>query len=75
MNMRILVFLVGLFSLVVGWLTYDGEIATAPVPIVTGGIVMILALTGLLPEFKFCQSCNKKIRKKSSVCPFCKTNQ
>jgi recombinational DNA repair protein (RecF pathway) len=75
MNMRILIFLIGLFSVVVGLHTYDSEIPTAPIPVITGGLVMLLALTGLIPAFKSCRSCGRKIPKKAAVCRFCKTPQ
>ncbi|MFC1523623.1 hypothetical protein ACFL6N_02410 [Thermodesulfobacteriota bacterium] len=75
MTFRSIAFWVGLFSLVVGVFTYDSEVPTSPFPIVTGLFVILLAVTGLLPEFKRCVSCHKKILKKDTTCRFCGKNQ
>ncbi len=75
MSFRKAAFWLGLFALVMGIITYDKEIATSPVPIVTGLLVIILAVTGLLPEFTKCVSCGKKILKKWETCRFCGANQ
>ena len=69
------VFTIGLFSFVIGLLSYDSEIATAPIPVVTGALVMLLALFNLLPQLKRCISCDKKILKKSETCRFCRAKQ
>lgn len=71
MGMRKIAFWAGLFSLVVGVLTYDREVATAPVPVVTGIIVIILALFNLIPEFNTCGFCGKKVPKKADRCRYC----
>lgn len=72
---RIIAFCIGLFSLAVGLLTYDSEIATSPVPVITGGLVLVLAIFGLIPEFKQCDSCHRRIPKKSEVCRHCGAKQ
>ena len=64
---------VGLFSLVVGWLTYDSEVATAPVPIITGLVVIALAVLGLIPEFVVCPGCGRKNLKSRKQCAHCQT--
>jgi len=72
---RVVSFCIGLFSLTVGLQSYDSEIATAPVPVVIGALVMVLAILGLIPEFKHCLSCNRKIPKKVSQCRHCGAKQ
>lgn len=71
MSMRKIAFWVGMFSLVVGLITYDRSVVTAPVPIVTGLVVVILAALGLIPEFRQCENCGKKISKKADRCIHC----
>lgn len=75
MTLRTIAFFVGLFSLVMGLLTYDSEVVTAPVPVVSGAVVMLLAVFGLIPELKRCISCNRKIPKKSDKCRHCGVDQ
>jgi hypothetical protein len=75
MFFRAIAFIVGLISLTAGLQNYDSQIASAPVPIVTGALVMLLALFNLLPQFKRCSSCNKKIPAKRNVCRFCGAKQ
>lgn len=75
MSLRSIAFCLGLFSVVVGLLTYDREVATASVPVVTGAIVIVLAVFNLIPEFKHCVSCQKKIPKKASTCRYCGAGQ
>ena len=72
---RFVVFCIGLFSLTVGLQTYDRELATAPVPVVTGAFAMVMAVLGLIPEFKHCLSCNRKIPKKAAQCRHCGAKQ
>ena len=43
MSTRKIAFWVGMFSLVMGLLTYDSEVVTAPVPVITGLLVVLLA--------------------------------
>lgn len=75
MSLRSIAFCIGLFSLVVGLLTYDREVATASIPVITGAIVVILAVLNLIPEFKPCVSCRKKIPQKASACRHCGAEQ
>lgn len=76
MSMRKIAFWVGLFSLVVGLITYDSTVVTAPIPIVTGLLVVVLALFDLIPELKkVCVACKKKISRNSSRCPYCGARQ
>jgi hypothetical protein len=70
---RVIAFLVGLISLTVGLLNYDSELASAPVPVVTGALVILIAAFNLLPKIRRCPSCNKKVPTKSETCRFCGT--
>ena len=75
MFFRAIAFIVGLISLIAGLQNYDSELATAPVPVITGALVMLLAVFNLLPQVKRCSSCNKKISKKADTCRFCGAKQ
>ncbi len=75
MFFRVIAFIVGLISLTAGLWNYDSELTTAPVPVVTGGLVMLIAVFNLLPQVKRCSSCNKKIPKKVAACHFCGAKQ
>lgn len=76
MTMRKIAFWIGLFSLVVGLITYDSNVVTAPVPVVTGLLVIVLAVFDLIPELKkVCVACKKKISRNSARCPHCGTRQ
>lgn len=75
MFLRAAAFIVGLISLTAGLRNYDSEFATAPVPVITGALVMLLAVFNLLPQFKRCPSCNKKIPMKADNCRFCGAKQ
>lgn len=75
MSMRTIAFWVGLISLGMGIATYDKEVATATVPIITGALVLILAIFNLIPEFTTCTACGKKIPKKQTTCRFCGAEQ
>jgi recombinational DNA repair protein (RecF pathway) len=72
MSMKKIAIFTGLFSLVVGWLTYDSEVATAPMPIIAGLIVIVLAVFGLIPEFVSCPSCGRKNLKSRKECAHCR---
>ncbi len=71
MFFRIIAFLVGLIAVITGLLKYDNSIRTALVPLVTGGLVMFIALFNLLPKIKLCPVCNKKIANSATTCRFC----
>lgn len=71
MSMRKIALWVGFFSLVMGLLTYDSEVATAPVPVVSGALVIILAVLGWIPEPRRCQACGKMNLGKNSRCTNC----
>ncbi len=75
MFFRAIAFLVGFISLTVGLLKYDSELATAPVPVVTGALVMLVAVFNLIPRIKRCSSCHKKIPKKVATCHYCGSKQ
>ena len=76
MTMRWIAFWIGLFSLIVGLLTYDSNVVTAPVPVVTGLLVVVLAVFDLIPELtKECVACRKKISRNSTRCPHCGARQ
>jgi hypothetical protein len=68
---RIIAFLVGLISVTVGLLNYDSTLATAPVPVVTGALVILIAAFNLLPKIRRCPFCDKKIPTKSKTCRYC----
>ena len=71
MSMKNIALCVGLFSIIMGWITYDPEIKTSPVPVVTGIIVVILALFGLIPEFVVCKRCGRKSLGTKGHCRYC----
>lgn len=71
MSMRKIAFWVGLFSTVVGLFTYDSEVSTALMPIITGLAVMVLAIFNLIPEFTNCPACRKKTLKTKPCCRHC----
>ncbi|MBW2467463.1 MAG: hypothetical protein JRF02_09200 [Deltaproteobacteria bacterium] len=75
MSMKNIALCVGLFSTIMGLLTYDPEIKTAAVPVITGIIVIILALCGLIPEFTVCKRCGKKSIGPKEHCPYCKDEE
>lgn len=62
---------IGFFSLVMGLLTYDSEVVTAPVPVVSGGIVIILAVLGWIPEPRRCPACGKMNLGRTDRCSNC----
>ncbi|MBC8208045.1 MAG: hypothetical protein H8E79_02620 [Desulfobulbaceae bacterium] len=72
---RIIAFLVGLISLIAGLRNYDSELASAPVPIVSGILVMLIAVFNLVPKIRRCSACNKMIPTKSDICRFCGMKQ
>ncbi len=71
MSLRWLAFSIGLFSLAMGLFTYDPEVATARTPIITGAIVMALALFNLIPQLRNCPSCGKRVTGRFKKCPHC----
>jgi len=75
MFFRIIAFLVGLIAVISGVRNYDSEISTASVPIITGGLVMLIAVFNLLPKIKRCSSCNKRLPKKAETCHYCHAKQ
>ena len=75
MFFRVIAFIVGLIAVIAGLQNYNSDVNSAPLPLITGGLVMIIAIFNLIPQFKRCTSCGKKIQKKTLVCPFCKKEQ
>ena len=75
MTTRKIAFWVGMFSLVMGLLTYDSEVVTAPVPVITGLLVVILAVFNLIPTLNECEICKKKIHKSRKRCRSCEARQ
>ena len=75
MFFRVIAFLVGLIAVTSGLRNYDSEIATAPLPVVTGGLVMLIAVFNLLPKIKRCTSCNKRLPNKAETCHYCNAKQ
>lgn len=71
MSMKNIALSIGLFAVIVGWITYDPEIRTAAIPIITGLAVVVLALFGLIPEFVVCKRCGRKSLGTTEVCPHC----
>jgi hypothetical protein len=71
MSMRKIALWVGLFSLAMGLFTYDSEVATAPVPVVTGAVVVVFALLGWIPEPRRCASCGRISFGSGSRCSRC----
>ena len=71
MSMRKIAFFVGLFAMIMGWLTYDREVATALVPIITGAVVVLLAVFNLVPELTSCAACGRKNLKNKKFCSHC----
>lgn len=68
---RAIAFLVGLISLTAGIINYDSQLASAPVPIISGLLVMVIAVFNLLPKIRRCPFCNKKIPTRSKTCRYC----
>ena len=72
MSMKNIALCFGLFSILMGWINYNPEIETAAVPVVTGIIVVILALFGLVPEIVVCERCGRRsFGTKKGHCRYC----
>jgi hypothetical protein len=71
MSMKYISLVIGLFSVIAGSMAYDPEIKTAAMPIITGLIVIILALCGLIPEIIVCERCGKKSLGTKGHCRHC----
>ena len=74
MFFRIIAFTVGLIAVIKGYSSYDTNQATASIPLVTGGLVMLIALFNLLPKIRRCPACHKKIATKATTCRHCGTS-
>ena len=72
MSMKSIALCIGLFSIIIGWVTYDPEIKTAVMPLITGIIVVILTLFGLIPEVFVCERCGRKSLGTKGHCRHCK---
>lgn len=68
---RVIAFLVGVISLTTGIINYDSKLASAPVPVISGLVVIIIAVFNLLPKIRRCPYCDKKIPTKSKTCRYC----
>jgi hypothetical protein len=75
MYFRIIAFLVGLIAVIAGMQNYDRTVSSSPIPLITGGLVMLIAIFNLIPQFKRCAFCGKKLPRKKQTCPFCKKDQ
>ncbi len=75
MYFRVIAFLVGLIAVIAGYQTYDSAVKSSPIPLITGGLVMLIAVFNLIPQLKRCAFCGKKIPKKTTYCPYCKKDQ
>ncbi|MEN8198563.1 MAG: zinc ribbon domain-containing protein [Thermodesulfobacteriota bacterium] len=71
MFFRFIAFTVGLIAVVTGIRNYDDSATMASLPIITGGLVMLIAIFNVLPKIKHCPSCNKKIADRAETCRFC----
>ena len=71
MSMKNIALCIGIFAIIMGWASYDPEVETAAVPIITGIIVVILALLNLIPEMVICERCGKRFFGKKGVCRAC----
>ena len=71
MNMKNTALCIGLFAIIMGWINYDPEIETAAVPIITGIIVVILALLNQIPEMVTCERCGRKSFGTKGHCRYC----
>ena len=75
MFFRAIAFLVGLIAVIAGLWNYDSDVASSPIPIISGGLVMLIGMFNLIPKLKRCISCRKKLPKKKKICPSCGTEQ
>ncbi len=75
MFFRVIAFLVGLIAIISGLRNYDSEVASSPLPLILGGLVILIAIFNLVPQVKRCVSCRKRIPAKATTCPFCKKDQ
>jgi len=75
MSFKTIAFIVGLFSFVMGVLTYDSEVVTAPIPVISGAVVVLLAVFGFIPELKNCINCHRRILNKAESCRYCGAKQ
>ena len=75
MSMKNIALCIGFFSIIMGWFTYDPEIKTAALPVITGIIVVVLALLGLIPEIVVCKRCGRKFLVTKGHCPHCKDEE
>ncbi len=75
MNFRSISFVIGIFSITMGIISYNSEVSTAKLPIILGVIVLFMAVFNLIPELKRCSSCYKRILKKAEHCRHCGKKQ
>jgi uncharacterized membrane protein len=59
--MKNLALCIGFFSIIMGWVNYDPEIETAVLPVVTGIIVVILALLARFPNLSPVNAAVRKV--------------
>ena len=75
MLLRVVAFLVGLIAVIAGYVNYDSTVSSSTIPIILGGLVMLIGIFNLIPQIKRCSSCRKKIPYKAIRCHYCKSNQ
>ncbi len=75
MSIKFIALMIGFFSLIIGIINYDSAIPTSPVPVVSGLLVIVLAVFGLVPELKPCKACGRYITKKAETCHHCGAKQ
>ena len=71
MFFRFIAFTVGLIAVIKGYSSYDASQATASIPLISGGLVMVIALFNLLPKIRRCPACHKKIATRATTCRHC----
>ena len=67
MSMKNLALCIGFFSIIMGWVNYDPEIETAVLPVVTGIIVVILALLARFPNLSPVNAAVRKVSVKRGL--------
>ncbi len=75
MFFRVIAFLVGLIAVIAGYKNYDSTVSSSAIPVILGGLVMLIGVFNLIPQIKRCSSCGKKIPQKAIRCHYCKNNQ
>ena len=67
MLFRVIAFLVGLIAVIAGYRNYDSTVSSSTIPIILGGLVMLIGIFNLMPQIKNVHPAEKKSRKKQSA--------